>query len=264
MLFVQYIVNKKWGQFNLEHYGFVESVLTVGVDAGILFGYICRGGIFHDFNFNASVETHNATALSHEFTPYVEYASYNDNGVVRFTSVANISGVDEDNLLQSNADHGNYLDPEGTETKLGSTDRQLDSYVRVGLLRYTEGEYIDNLGLLTAFSLGAGEFPVGQISIDWNVLEGEEDWLTFDDERDWGADIPSGSNFSVDIRGTNDSFTTYEEALAVEPYEIAGKQNFYPAEIAGIYFDVTVKTVEVGDNYHVKIIELEGNTLGTL
>ena len=140
----------------------------------------------------------------------------------------------------------------------------LDSLISVGLLRYEEQEYPDELGLVTNLSIGMPESgDIDATSEDWNVASGEEDWNSASGEEDWGEGVKDVISYGVTVVGTNDGYTEYMSTVPDLAKNYAAT-NFYTLMSTGIWHTVDIDASSTGQSFHLKSLELSGNVAGRL
>lgn len=260
----------KWGIFNQLHHNFGELFVNAGANAGIKFGFFCEGGFPRTFNGGTALEFPPLTnnVASYFFRVISQFGFTQQEQIYAMPSVYHRTNVDETNFYLQNRRTGwyknVYLDqsppnPVILEANLGP----LNSDIKVGLLRYEEQKFPDELGLVTEVSIGAGFIPEGQEREDWNLLDGQEDWNVLDGEEDWGLNISNTQTFNAEIESTTDGQTIYEQEV-LELIFGEGAQNFYNAECSGIFHSIILKADEDGLFYHLKVLESSGNLAGRL
>jgi len=152
------------------------------------------------------------------------------------------------------------------------TQIAVDSFIEVGLFRLTDEEANDQLSLITNVAISCLDeldSSVGSFD-DWledYAADIIEDWLaiTPDVYEDWGLELASGSTYTQKIRGSLDGYKTFEDQFVdIDEVLIDGKTKFCSCANAGLFQAVEISALNVGESYHVKTLELNGNLLGRL
>lgn len=275
---------KKWGIFNEVHYGFGRFATRFGPARGTIFGYLCDQGeaanvdLGDDVGFATALNNASHTErrpnqvgnLLYFYQPLVQIPTSvqtdtDGNAVYIVSSSMKMTSIDESELIDQSLPAGWYIDAETVPVQFAQNLEGLNSYVRIGLFKFQERKYPDEVGIVTEVAIGAGYFPVGQEHEDWMLLDGAEDWNVLDGEEDWGKDILSQESFIARIYSSDDGQTIREELL-LEAYDEAGGQTFYETGdgIAGVYFFVELAAEEVNEIYSMKLCQLSGTICGRL
>jgi len=161
----------------------------------------------------------------------------------------------------------------GLGTVISLIDRNLqglNSEIDLGLFRYVEARFPDEMGEVLNVTVGAGFTPVGQEEEDWNIDFGEEDWNGLTGEEDWGVGIETLEIFDAFISPTNDGRTVlldeFDQSLRQELtlIESGGAQNYYDCQAVGVYHIITINALASNKTFHLKSLELSGNLAGRL
>lgn len=254
----------KWGQFNYLHYSFLEIDIAAGSSAGIVFGYVDGDGIIRSMSRQHFVENASDKSFADFYQPLVEFPSRKIDDKHTMASIMYLTAYDEADIEDLGSAAGYFTNIINTPVQvLARTLVDLDSFIQVGLFRFTEQQFVDQIGYVADVSIGAGYTPVGQVIEDWLILTGFEDWNTDTGEEDWGEGIPSQEDFEAVLESFYDG-RTIENSETLSAHRDEGAQKYYWADTSGIYFGVRVKAQTVGHVYHVKYIEFAGTVLGRL
>jgi hypothetical protein len=158
----------------------------------------------------------------------------------------------------------------------GLTNSSPNSYVKVGMFRFTQQRFDDEVAKVTDFSIGfSDKGSLDESFEDWgynngvsdpNPGRGNQDWNTGspDTFEDWGKNVINRASFNVKIEGTLDGETIFQfedpPNLEVEK----PNQNFYTCDVQGGWFAVTVSATNSRQTYHLKYLEMSGNAAGRL
>lgn len=148
----------------------------------------------------------------------------------------------------------------------------LDSFVEVGLFRLMTqegGEDVSELSYITDVTVGMlGTATVGTIYEDYVAdysADIFEDWLSATGFEDWGQSSAAGNTFTADIKssfGGFDVMNDQEEELELV-FE-SGKNSQYSCYSTGVYHSVFIRATEPGESFHLKALELSGNSAGRI
>lgn len=144
----------------------------------------------------------------------------------------------------------------------------LDSFVRIGLFRFTDGLSDSRLGEIINLQIGNSLYP-GEAVIeeeDWNEIGGMEDWNILIGSEDWGVDVVGLEKYSVRIVGTLDGTNPFNDGNDQVPVIYAQQLAvyFYSCQVTGLYFFIEISTEDTDEWYQIKTIELSGLLAGLL
>lgn len=167
--------------------------------------------------------------------------------------------------MQSGAYHGvRYLLPSVYSPTYGG----LNSFIQIGLFRFTEAKYPDEMQLLTELTVGMDGVGGETIIEDWNSAEFNhtEDWNSLDDVEDYGENLTDNRMYDIEVWGTLDGTASVFADNEVVPYlyDRAGAMDFYQLQITGLYTILKISALETGQSYHLKSLELSGTLAGRL
>ena len=147
----------------------------------------------------------------------------------------------------------------------------LNSFIEVGLFRFTDEEASDQLSFVTNVAISCLDIvdSTGSIFDDWlNDYPSDvfEDWfLEAESFEDWGEGVVSGSSYLQQIRGSLDGYKTFEDQLAIlEEVRVEGKTKFCTCANEGIFESVLLTAFNIGESYHLKTLELNGMIAGRI
>ena len=148
-------------------------------------------------------------------------------------------------------------------------NESIDSYIDVGLFRFSESQAPDEFSILVKVATHTEQLAVGGEQEDWLTFSPEttEDWATFSPEtaEDWGEGIGGVADFDVDAIGTLDGEDQWEdqlEALTIATQDGGTRQ--YAAYNAGVYSFVKIKALNQNQNFHLHSLEVSGIMGGRL
>lgn len=154
-------------------------------------------------------------------------------------------------------------------SKIARTLEPLNSEITIGLFNYLEGQFPDEYSLITNVAVSAGFVPVGQTVEDWNVLVGSQDWNLLSGFIDRGEGVPSTEIFDISLITTNDGVNTanYDDiiqdvSLIPNLYKDDGKFAFYSAYQSGLYHKIRLEAINVGDSFHLDLLQISGSLSG--
>jgi len=151
-----------------------------------------------------------------------------------------------------------------TFTPVSSVFQTLDSKICIGLLRWEEQQFPDELGMVTNMSIGmpiSGDLDAAEE--DWNLLSGEEDWNLMTDDEDWGYNVTDHIDYNLTFISTLDGYTPFNTVIPDLVKQDAAA-NFYALMSTGIYHIAEISAVEPGQSFHLKSLEASGILAGRL
>ena len=143
----------------------------------------------------------------------------------------------------------------------------LDAYIHVGLFRWEEARYPDELSEIQELAVGMDNLPEGATEEDWNDSNNPaEDWNASDhDPEDWGFNIPGDFMYDLEIIGTNDGITKYTSKILTGELDV-GATEFYnlgTGQVA-IYHSIRISAEKSVQSFHLKSLEMSGIMAGRL
>lgn len=154
------------------------------------------------------------------------------------------------------------IGPISVPAELGS----LDSEVKIGMFRYAELKYDDELGVVSNLSVYSGE-TISQEDEDYQdgSIEVVEDYETMPDStEDWGFGVLSSDLYTVDLTGTNDGFGTFLHEDLINIVEAGSQLNRYSCNVGGQFFIVGIHALAYPEMYRLAALEIAGNSGGRL
>jgi hypothetical protein len=148
----------------------------------------------------------------------------------------------------------------------------LDAWIDVGLFRYADRafpgqEYPDEMAQVTDLVLGSNRTGgLADVLEDWNTIADllfDEDWNLLATAEDWGEGNPSSSSWDTEVIATNDGtevFNTVTPTLS----RTLETQRHYTLNSSGMYHKVHMSASDVGQSFHLKILEVAGSMDGRL
>jgi len=276
LCYVKAVQVQKWGRLDTLFYAIGYMYISMGTPNQIIYGYISIDGLLCSFTKTPYIEILpiSNNIISHFYRVVVQYPIVIDTDVHNMSSVVKLVAVDESALVTQDRASGWYKDVDLLGTLTSSVIIRnltgLDSEIEVGLFRYIEQRFPDEMGEVLNVSIGAGFTPVGQEEEDWNIDTGEEDWNVIPGEEDWGLEIANTEIFNALIAPTNDGSNTLldvqgaslEQTLTL--ISSAGAQNYYDCHVVGVYHIITLNALVSNETFHLKSLEISGNLAGRI
>lgn len=142
--------------------------------------------------------------------------------------------------------------------------RTIDSYAIVGLIRFSDGEFHDRMSTVSGFSIGTG-IQTTFVYEDWNeIADGlsDEDWNADSGDEDWGSNFPTNNQFKLQITGTIDGTTVYNnQQFDLDPAFSFERSLEYRQTCTGVFHYIKITANELDESFHLKLIDISG-TLG--
>lgn len=266
---VLYIKRDSWGQMNHVHKGFV----FLDIDAiGTKFqqAFIDTTGTpayLSDDSISQSLEQPDTVA--HYVQKTIQYVPHQVEGVNIMSTNARMGGFS----IVPYPEIARFYTPDlgtGEETVNALVQSSLDSFIEVGLFRFTDEQANDQLSFVTNVAISCLDIAdsTGSIFDDWlNDYPADvfEDWLTDSGAEDWGEGVVAGSDYLQQIRGSLDGYATFEDQLVdIDEVQIVGKTKFCTCANTGIFESVILTAYDIGESYHLKTLELNGMIAGRL
>lgn len=143
----------------------------------------------------------------------------------------------------------------------------LNSEVELGLFRYAELKYDDEMGMALHVSINSEEAQTAvnvedyalppDVTEDWNILQA--------DPEDWGFGVLQGDEYDAHLFGTNDGFNVFLEEDLINLIETTTRTRRYScSNTSGQFFTVRVSAIDYPKIYHLSGLEIAGTTAGRL
>ena len=302
---VLYVKRGSWGTFNQVHRGFVGiDVDGLGIDTEQ--GYIAFDGklaYLNDSTPSTAIEAQNTRGIY--IAPALTYEPFQIAGVNRMITNSRLTGFSRvpfpsvtafyeeagaaDTFKTNNPESGVettilvgsvYIMEDHTfvdsalividETVQNLVSHSLDSFIEVGLFRFSTEEATDELSFISnvAISCLDQSESTGSVMDDW--LEDYpsdifEDWNALSGSEDWGSNTVTGSTYTQKIRGSLDGYETFEDQFVdIDEVKIVGKTKFCSCANAGIFESVVITADQINQSFHLKTLELTGTIIGRL
>ncbi len=266
---VLYIKRDSWGLMNHVHKGFVFlDVDAIGtnfqqafIDSTGTLAYL------NDASISQSLET--VGTLSHYVQQTLQYVPHQIEGVQIMSTNVRMAGFSIDPYPEI----ARFYTPDfaGGNTLNPLIQFSLNSFIEVGLFRFTDEEANDQLSFVTNVAISCLDIAssTGSIFDDWlNDYPSDifEDWFAEAESfEDWGEGVVSGSVYLQQIRGSLDGYETFEDQLVtLDEVQIDGKTKFCTCANAGLFESIILNALAVGESYHLKTLELNGMIGGRL
>lgn len=147
-------------------------------------------------------------------------------------------------------------------------NQALDSQVSIGLFRFQEAKYDDELGMVTNVAIGVDKIPGPPILEDYmNESPPSEDWnnTSVDLFEDYGSNVVQNTNFSARIIGTLDGKNSFEDQdVELILQEDAGERQYFVGTCTGAYHILKVTALEPNQTFHLKSLDISGTLAGRL
>jgi len=273
--FVLYLPKDEWGSFDRAHVSFAEIQVSGQASEGFNFGYFDVEGYFHKFisdTFNEVVPTYSdfATFWQPAFTlpSSGQYIDTDANITWIFSSLIKMADLDETSF--NNLSPGYYtINADLSYTLYVAVNSPLDSLIQVGLFRFQEQKYDDELSLVTNVAIGVDAVPGDPIFEDYNTESDiVEDWgdagivTTFED---WGFGFVQVTSFSAAIIGTLDGQTQWQDQRADLILETnGGSKQYFSGTATGAYHILEMSALNVNETFHLKSLDISGSLAGRL
>ena len=156
----------------------------------------------------------------------------------------------------------------------------LNAWLEVGLFRAGEDMDLSELTLLHELAISSKEVALATVFEDYinDYIDIDESLITEDyaavspDEfEDWGFGDAATSRFTTMIRASLDGYKTWLagtntpiETDPLIPYLVNGRTQFFPANQTGLYHHIKIYTEEAGDQFDLKIAEINMEPAGFL
>lgn len=151
----------------------------------------------------------------------------------------------------------------------------MNSWIRVGMIRFEEAQYNDEIGCVTDITVGCDAVPGQPVYDDYMVdnsggFDIIDDWAIGSGTEDWGVNINLTTSFDLDITGYMDDAQTIfqDDAPVLAQYStgpaVFGGSQFFVCECNGLYHAVQISANKPGQTFHLKLLELSGFMAGRL
>lgn len=304
--FVYLILSEKWGSFNKTAWGFFDLILPLtGIETiGYMMfeGYMqdffntyqCDTFPLAPFSIGDALwrpmddrpmEVYDGHYRAFDYFGFQDYLPpYYDS-----LSVFGLYIPDEDPLLDVTVQDFNYNDipphvagntyefydainlypfgPIIPTPKVFETPKMgLNSTLDVGPFRYEAQVQADETSMISSLTIGIT--PVGAFVIfeDWNLLNGNEDWLDEEGFDDWGAGAGTPDNFDITMLSTMDGFNPGLQGLENLYFtnNLGGALTYAPMGFSGIYHRLKLSATEPGQGFALKYVDIAGMLTGRM
>jgi hypothetical protein len=148
---------------------------------------------------------------------------------------------------------------------VGSTYLPLNSYIDVGLLRFNESQYPDELNGFDFIHVGTDDVPGEHVVTDF-LTEADlvVDFLTAADLIvDLGDSPAFETSYGISVRGTLDGTNVFEENERVPDLVVDdGGMKLYSVYNVGLYHRIKLTALEENESFHLKLLEVSGSLNG--
>jgi len=260
------VPTERFGIFNEPHYSIAYAGSRLNKHVGFHWGAVKSDRRF--FLWDEDLEHRESSSVATDvnlFKPPLRQYTYTSGDAIVFPDAMRIrSGIDEYALGLAGKNLGMY-DVTG-EFVVEPPQIGLDSYIKVGLLRWDESRYDDELSLITDLSVGNAETGDDTLeAIDMEELaDADVDMEALAEvDVDMGESLFDVISYGVLVESSYDSKTTVNSSVG-ELKKATPLTNFYGVYTLGIYHRVTISADEVGEYFHIKNLELSGTPAGRL
>lgn len=263
--YVYYVPSGKWGPMSYQHYGILET--AQGLDMQDTCGYVGIDGYVHAFSDIAYSETLFSGGICfldcqwRQDEEVIALDNVDTDGNVITLGFTELRSFDMDPTpflaLEGNALH--TQDINGKPIPLYTDRNQLFSTAEIGMFRFSQLIYVDETSMCYAVTVGLKEGDANLTFTDLNVEDDNVDLNTRDGIDDQG-DITDYQRFQLTLIDTDDGFTLQvqgEEPLT--PFSVDGSSMTYSTQgFSSVYHKLRLDTVNVGDSFFIKTIEVGG------
>ena len=266
---VLYIKRDSWGLMNHVHKAFVFLDVD-GIGTKFQQAFIDVTGTLAYLNDNSISQSLEAVGtLSQYVQKTIQYISHQIEGVQIMSTTVRMGGFSIDPFPAI----ARFYTPDfaGSHTLNPLVQFSLNSFIEVGLFRFTDEEANDQLSFVTNVAIACLDVieSTGSVFDDWFKDYPSDlffDWFTESENfEDYGEGVVSGSEYLQQIRGSLDGYKTFEDQFVdIDEVQIDGKTKFCTCANAGIFESVILTAFDVGESYHLKTLELNGMIAGRL
>jgi hypothetical protein len=268
--YVFYTPRGEWALFVSDHYQILDLSETLSATISSGFGYTAPDQYIR--YFNEGVVQEDAPEISRQdLSLYIDYSetqgSFSDGGVWQARSGMEITTEDPGEVNQGTGLYPKYFDITGAQ-RYSFTPVTLNSFIEIGMFRFEQGQYDDEIGLVTDVALGVDQ-QTGIMAVeDWlndptNIVEDYNTSTNPDD--DWGSGVPVVSDYQVSIYGTNDGINIFDENEQVlDLKDDTQATRYYTCYVNGLYHIVRIEHISPNQMYYLKNLEVTGTMAGRL
>lgn len=262
--FVYYPSMDKWGTFDEAHYGIVPVLIKDSSRADDYFGFIGEDGRLRYWDYVGSREIlpTNTTLDSHY--PLIQTPAAQDphgDGVILGSNV--LVNTIEDSTYTARA---GYFPRDGMNPA-PSELTGLDSVLQLGMIRQRGQNSQDQLIEISAMFIGSvisGDPDV--VGEDFDLIPdgtSDEDYNTGTGGEDFGLEIQNYVDHKLRVIGTVDGHQVFmDQVPSLVSFNRAGR--FFSCSVVGIWMIVELSAIDIGEAYHVKVLELTAQDAGAL
>lgn len=145
------------------------------------------------------------------------------------------------------------------------------SFVEIGLLKIIDGTRSDQLSMVTDVTVQCDQYPGFPVFDDYMLgytPDITEDWNTIPNntaDENWGNQSPYLVAFTASVISTIDGNSVFENnsfPLTLERFQ--GEHRYYSCMSIGPYHKFRFDANQVGQSYHVKLLDITGTLAGNI
>jgi len=262
--FVLYPAIDKWGTFDENHYGIGPLLIQDSSRGDDYFGFVDESGRVRYWDYVGSREILPLAPTLNSYYPLIQTPaakSPTGGGVVLGSSMT--VNTFDDSLITSPA---GYYPNDGTNPAPAElTD--LDAVIQLGLIRDRENNSLDRMIEISALFIGnvlSGE--ADQAGEDFNLIPdgtSDEDYNAEVGSEDFGYEVMNYINHGLRVIGTLDGHSLFlDEVPSLVQFNQAGR--YFSCSVTGLWAIVELSATQVGEAFHVKVLELTAVDAGVL
>ena len=257
--YVLYIPANEWGAFNKEHFFIGPFYADDGFEKGFRDIYIDEKGRMTQF-----IETAQSEILPDFRDVYNVFDTttipvYRNNTVITSADIVECDVFDKS--LFPNKPGLYDLNLQALPRNFGS----LQAFIEVGLVRLRDPEEIDRYSMLTEITIGSENFILSETE-DWNDdPDVTEDWNVISGLEDWGQDAGEVIAFDLIHYGTLDGVKVLPEQEAeLNTIELTDDALHFTSDISGIYHKFMICALENEQSFALNTFEVSAVATGRI
>lgn len=262
--YVLYQPIDKWGKFSDKHYGILPWSIDTSERRGDYFGFVDEskrprywGGQPHKILTGT-----NGSSVYRKRT--VDYPTTYDSELEVYTFSS--QALMDDKIDVDTAEPEGYYTYDNLNP-VNKVRTGLSASLSVGLFRFGEGQYPDELSEVTNITVGSvmaieDTTPIEDFNLVPDGID-DEDYNEVTGADDYGFGRVNFVNFNLQVIGSMDGRSAYVTESPVL-YDFFSAQRYYACNVLGLHQIVNMSADIAGETFHLQTLELNGILAGRI
>jgi hypothetical protein len=263
--FVLYTALDKWGTFDEPHYGVLPLLVDDSSRAGDYSGFVDADGRIRYWDYGSSRELVPTDGHLNSRYPLIQKppVSTLDGEATILGSSMEVNTFDTSAYTQRAGYYGSSGLSPATSLVTG-----LDSVVQLGYVRARGEDFYDHLTEISQILVGSilanpYEYP----TVDYNLVPdgvSDEDYNAETGGEDFGIEDVSYTNHGIRVIPTIDGRSAWVDPVIPDLITFQRATREYSCSAVGLWNILELSAVNVGEAYHVRVLEITALDAGRL